>query len=114
MSADQTIHMKAFVYQKAGHAVMSCLIRKGLATNYRPLDTSLVLLPNFYAIALGSPIVDWGEITDKFASLIAVSQVLLAGEAAIHMMVPGSAAKIALSSLLAQEANHLIAAYIEE
>jgi hypothetical protein len=100
-------------YRESGHAVMSYLIRKGFTDKYVPIDQSLIL-PAFERVAIESESANWAQLTFGLGSLVAVSQVLLAGYAAQRIRLNLHEAISLRHAPLIESAWHFLGGYLEE
>jgi hypothetical protein len=109
-SPAQSLEHRAF--REAGHAVMSCLIRKGYTDRFVPFDRSLILAP-FQPITLESTPTSWNELTGSLGSLITTAQVLSAGYLAERIQSQVADSAFPPQDSAVQTALHLVGAYIE-
>jgi len=92
---------------------MSYLIRKGFADKHLSIDRSLIL-PEFEKVAIVGESADWAKTTFGLGSLLAASQVLLAGYAAVRIKYNLVEEISPHKPKLVEQAWHLLGGYIEE
>lgn len=97
---------------EAGHAVMYYLLDEGKATDFVPLDRS-IMQPPFPGVRAEPHSMEWGALTGNLGSMLTGAQVLLAGWIAQHEP-PDSTRDLDLKAIRVRRARHLLTAYAEE